>query len=168
MRTSAGAVLAALALASAAWTQDGFHPAEGDFTAAFPATPAVQTQPARRSKDVGYRRYLDEENGSAFMVSVDEYPPGVLPPAPNEAIYDRILKSLAKDDPESLKSTRPARLSGRPCLEGLYQNAEGAIQVARVLIIGDRIYRVSYTHNDGVDPPGVQDAFFNGFKITAP
>ena len=160
--------LGAACVALAALAQDAYRPAEGDFTAAFPMAPAVQTQPARRSHDVASRRYVDEEDGKAYMVSVDEYPPGVLPPAPNEAIYDKILQSFVHDDPQSLKSTRPARLSGRPCLEGIFINADGEVQTTRVLIIGDRLYRVSYSHVDGVDPPGVKDAFFSAFRITDP
>ena len=134
----------------------------------FPMTPTVQTRPAHRSNDIAERRYVDEENGRTFMVTVDEYPQNVLPPEPNEAIYDRLLRSYAKTDPASLKSTRPTRLAGRPCLEGVYMDADGNVQLIRVLMLGDRIYQVTYVHADGVDAPGAGDAFFNSFKILAP
>ncbi len=102
------------------------------------------------------------------MVTVDEYPQNVLPPEPNEAVYNRLLESYAKADPASLKSTRPTRLAGRPCLEGAYMDGDGNVQLIRVLMLGDRIYQVTYIHADGVDSPGAGDAFFNSFKILAP
>ena len=164
------AILGAIGLAAALPTsaQDPYRAPEGDFIVMFPMTPTVQSRPAHRSNDIAERRYADEENGRTFMVTVDEYPQNVLPPEPNEAIYDRLLRSYAKADPASLKSTRPTRLAGRPCLEGAYMDADGNVQLIRVLMLGDRIYQVTYVHADGVDAPGAGDAFFNSFKILAP
>ena len=157
-----------LAWTSSADAQETFRAQEGDFTAHFPMAPTVQTRPARRSQDVAQRRYVDDENGRVYSISVDEYPEGALPPSPNESTYDRLLRSYAKDDPQSLKSTRPARLSGRPCLEGVFVDMDGDERVSRVLILGDRLYQVTYIHADGVDAPGAADAFFNSFKLTTP
>jgi len=157
-----------VAIALPASTQDAFRASEGDFTVVFPMTPTVQNRPAHRSNDIAERRYVDEENGRTFMVTVDEYPQDVLPPEPNEAIYDRLLRSYAKTDPASLKSTRPTRLAGKPCLEGTYMDPDGNVQMIRVLMLGERIYQVTYIHADGVDAPGAGDAFFNSFKILAP
>lgn len=168
--SGAAAILGAIGLAVAgpATAQEPYRAPEGDFTVVFPMTPMVQTRPAHRSNDVAERRYADEENGRTFMVTVDDYPQNVLPPEPDEGIYDRLLRSYAKGDPASLKSTRPTRLAGRPCLEGAYMDPDGNVQLIRVLMLGDRIYQVTYIHADGVDAPGAADAFFNSFKILAP
>lgn len=168
--SSARAILGAigLAVASPAAAQDPYRAPEGDFVVVFPMTPTVQSRPAHRSNDIAERRYADEENGRTFMVTVDEYPQNVLPPEPNEAVYDRLLRSYAKADPASLKTTRPARLAGRPCLEGVYVDPDANVQLIRVMMLGDRIYQVTYIHADGVDAPGAGDAFFNSFKILAP
>ena len=168
--SSVAATLGAVGLAAAspAFAQDPYRASEGDFVVVFPMAPAVQSRPAHRSNDIAERRYADEENGRTFMVTVDEYPQNVLPPEPNEAIYDRLLRSYAKADPASLKSTRPTRLAGRPCLEGAYMDADGNVQLIRVLMLGDRIYQVTYIHADGVDAPGAGDAFFNSFRILEP
>jgi len=157
-----------LAIAASAAAQDPFRPPEGDFAAMFPMAPAIQTRPARRSNDVDHRRYVDEESGRTFMVTVDQYPQGVLPTEPNEAVYDKLLRVYAQDDPTALKSTRPARLSGRPCLEGAYVDMDGNIQIMRVLMLGDRVYQVAYIHAPGVDAPGAEDVFFSSFKILQP
>jgi hypothetical protein len=164
------AILAVLILAwtSGASAQQAYRPQEGDFVVDFPMPPAVQTRPARRSKDIAQRRYVDEENGRIFSIAVDEYPDGILPPSPTESTYDRVLRLLAGEDPQTLKATKPSRLSGRPCLEGRFEDGDGDVRTVRVLILGDRVYQVSYIHADGVDPPGGGEAFFNSFKLTGP
>jgi hypothetical protein len=168
MRRVAILSLLMLVLGASARAQDIFRAPEGDFAVAFPMAPTVQSKPARRSKDVAQRRYVDDENGRVFSVGIDEYPDGVLPPSPTESTYDRVLNMLAGDDPQSLKSTRPARLSGKPCLKGHFEDMDGDVRIVRVLIIGDRVYQVSYIHAENVDPPGESDAFFNSFRITTP
>jgi hypothetical protein len=168
MRRAAILLLLALAMSSDAGAQAVFRAQEGDFAVTFPMAPTVQTKPARRSRDIAQRRYIDDENGRVFSVAVDEYPDGVLPPAPTESTYDRVLTMLAGDDPQSLKSTRPARLAGKPCLEGRFEDVDGDVRIVRVLIIGNRVYQVSYIHAENLDPPGEADTFFTSFKITAP
>ncbi len=166
----AAAIFSAICIISAGPTaaQDVYRSPEGDFAITFPMAPTVQTRPAHRSNDIAERRYVDEENGRTFMVTVDDYPSGVLPSEADEGVYDRLLRSYAKSDPASLKSTRPTRLSGRPCLEGVYMDADGNVQVIRVMMLGDRIYQVTYVHAPDVNAPGAADAFFNGFKILTP
>ena len=167
---SLAAMLGALSVAVAFQTaaQDPYRSPEGDFAAAFPLAPTAQTRPARRSNDIAQRRYVDEEDGRTFMVTVDEYPQNILPSAPDEGVYDRLLRSYAKADPNSLKSTRPTRLAGRPCLEGTYVDPDGNVQIIRVLMLGDRIYQVTYVHAAGVDAPGAGEAFFSSFKLLTP
>ena len=164
------ALIAALVLGwtASAGAQITYRAPEGDFVIDFPMAPTVETRPAHRSHDVALRRYEDNENSRAFSVRIEEYPDNALPPSPNGATYDRLLRSYAGDDPTSLKSTRPARLSGRPCLEGVFVDMEGDTRVVRVLMLGERIYQVAYIHAEGADEPGVAEAYFGSFKITAP
>jgi len=157
---------AALALSGAAAAQALYSPPEGDFSVAFPDTPAVRDQPAQRSKDIGVRRYVDQEPGRAMVVSIEDYPDGALPAAADGGVYDHMLRGLAEDRNGQLISTRAARLAGRPCLQGRIMDPSGDVEIIRILMIGDRIYQLTYALPEGADAKGADQAFFDSFKIT--
>jgi hypothetical protein len=158
--------LAGAAAASVAFCQALYSPPEADFSVAFPATPTVQVKPANRSHDIGRRRYVAQEPSRAFIVAIDEYPDGQLPQLVDAGVYDHLLRDRAGDNPTSLVSTKPARLSGRPCLEGTFHEADGVVEVVRVLMIGDTIYELTFAHPEEADQPEAAAAFFNSFKLT--
>ena len=159
------AALAALA-ATAAGAQALYSPPEGDFSIAFPDQPQVQSRPANRSKDVATRHYVDQLPSRALIVSIEDYPDGVLPIAADAGIYDHMLRDLAVDRNGRLISTRAARLAGKPCLEGQIMDSVGDVEIVRVLLIGDRVYQVTYALPEGAETNGADAAFFNSFRIT--
>jgi hypothetical protein len=159
------ATLALLASGGVAAAQALYAPPEADFTIAFQSPPTVQVKPAERSHDIGRRRYVDQEPTHLFMVSIDEYPDGALPQLVDAGVYDHILRDHAGDNPNRLVSTRPARLSGRPCLEGFFRNPDDTVEQIRVLMIANRIYQLAYIHAQGAEQPEAAAAFFNSFKI---
>jgi hypothetical protein len=161
-----GAALALLLATSLACAQALYTPPEADFNVAFPSAPTVQSKPAERSHDIGRRRYVDQEPTRAFVVAIDEYPDGVLPQLVDAGVYDHILRDRAGDDPTRLVSTRAARLSGKPCLEGTFHEPDGEVEVVRVLMVGAKIYQLTYAHAEGAEQPEVAAAFFNSFKLT--
>lgn len=159
------ALTALVAFAGApARAQSLYAPAEGDFEIAFPAAPEVQSKPANRSRDVAKRRYVVQEPSRAMIVSIDDYPDGDLPAAANGGVYDRMLRNRAEDEDAQLLSTRPARLSGRPCLEGAIL-AKGAVEIVRILMDGQRVWELTYALPEGADPAGADAAFFSSFRI---
>jgi hypothetical protein len=167
IRATPLALVMATALTAAAWAQTSpYTPPEGDFSVDFPAQPEVQIRPAHRSRDVAHRRYVAQETARALVVAIDDYPDGVLPQSADGGVYDKILRTRADDDNAQLVSTRPARLSGRPCLEGKIVDTNGVVEEIRVLLVGDRIYQLTFVHPDGADPAGADAAFFSSFKIT--
>jgi hypothetical protein len=159
------ALVAASPLAAAA--QAVYSPPEGDFSVAFAAPPKVEAHPPNRSKDIGYRRYVEADNAHAFVVSVDEYPEGGAPLSAGAGVYDRLLRGHAEDSGAQLVSTRPARLAGRPCLEGTFKDDNEVVEVIRVLIVGNRLWRLTWVHPDGADQDAAANAFFGSFKLTA-
>ena len=159
------AILAALAAADAR-AQALYSPPEGDFTVAFPQTPSVQSKPANRSKDIAVRRYVDQERGRALIVSIEDYPDGMLPMSADAGVYDHLLRSIAEDRGAMLVNTRAARLSGRPCLEGVLTQPGADSEFVRVLMVGTRVYELTYALPEGADPVGGDQAFFSSFKIT--
>ncbi len=158
-----------LAAASAqAQTPAPYSPPEGNFTVDFPSPPNVQSREAVRSKDIGLRRYVDQERDRAFIVAVDLYPPDILPRSPNGGVYDHLLRLHAEDDMLTLVSTRAARLSGLPCLEGTFTDKDENLEIVRVLVVGDAIWRVTYAHPADLTDPEPAKAFFASFKLTNP
>ena len=125
------ATAALAALATAAGAQALYSPPEGDFTIAFPQSPIVQSRPANRSKDIALRRYVDQERARAMVVSIEDYPDGVLPASANGGVYDHLLRSMAEDRGGQLITTRAARLAGRPCLEGQIMDPSGDVETVR-------------------------------------
>jgi hypothetical protein len=160
------ATAALAALASAAAAQALYSPPEGDFAVAFAQPPTVQSKPAIRSKDIGIRRYVDQERARALVVSIEDYPDAILPASPDGGVYEHWLRMVAEDRGGQLIATRAARLAGRPCLEGQIMDPGGDIEIVRVLIIGDRIYQLTYALPEGADPAGADAAFFGSFRIT--
>ena len=159
-------VLAALAFAATAGAQALYSPPEGDFQIAFPDPPTVQVKPAKRSHDTASRHYVDQQPGRAMVVAIDDYPDGSLPTTADGGVYDHMLSSRAENDQGKLLSTRAARLSGHPCLEGAIANGAGDLEIVRILMIGNRIYELTYGLPGGADPAGADTAFFNSFRIT--
>jgi len=162
----ATALLASAALSAAAWAQALYSPPEGDFAIAFPQAPTVQSRPANRSKDVAMRRYVDQDHARAMVVSIEDYPDGILPASPNAGVYDHFLRSVADDRNAQLISTRAARLAGQPCLEGQIMDPSGDLEIIRVLMVGQRVYELTYVVPEGADPAGGDAAFFSSFRIT--
>ncbi len=158
-------IIAALAAAASAAAQALYSPPEGDFQVAFPEAPQVASRPANRSKDVALRRYVLQEPSRAMILSIEDFPPGNLPAAADGAVYDRMLRNLADDNMGRLIATRPARLSGRPCLEGRITDDKGTVEIVRVLMVGERMYQLTYALPEDADPQGADVAFFASFKI---
>jgi hypothetical protein len=156
--------LAALA-SSAASAQALYSPPEGDFAVAFAEPPSVQSRPANRSKDIAVRRYVDQGRARALIVSIEDYPDGILPASADAGVYEHLLRSIAEDHSAMLVTTRAARLAGRPCLEGVLSQPGADTEIIRVLMIGERVYELTYALPEGADPAGGDQAFFNSFKI---
>ena len=166
VRSTLAAALTALTMTATASAQALYSPPEADFAVAFPGPPKVEVTPAKRSHDITFRRYVDQEADRAFVVSIDEYPDNSLPQLVDAGVYDHLLRDRAGDDPTRLVSTRPARLAGRPCLEGTFRRPNEVVEVVRVLMIGDKIYQLIYAHEEGADKPDAAASFFSSFKIT--
>ena len=160
------AMLAAAALfAAPARAQSLYSPPEGDFQVAFPDAPSVQMRPANRSKDIAARRYVVQQPNRAMIVAIDDYPQGNLPASANSAVYERMLRNRADDEEGRLLDTKAARLAGLPCLEGSIQTKGGATEIVRILLIGDRVWELTYAVPEDIDPAGADGAFFNSFRI---
>ncbi len=161
-------LLLLIALCLAATPALAWSPPEADFTVELPSDPSAQAAPPKRMSDIGHRRYVVQEPTRAMVVAVEEYPEGDRLPAPNAAVYERILQGHAENNGTELVSTRASRLAGRPSLEGVFADPRGDVEIVRVLLSGRRIYRLTYAYAADSESRGGAEAFFASFRVAAP
>ena len=165
---SAAAVLPAWPDQTEAWAQSLFTSAQGGFSVAFPRQPKVAGHLAERGDVSGSVAYQAEDDRGSFLVRVDEYPKGIRIPDPDPYVYELILRAYAVQTSARLVSTTPVRLGGYTALQGLIAHDGEARELRRVLMVGRRIYQISYTQAAGADAAGPGPAFLDSFRIVDP
>lgn len=158
-------ILMMAAIAAPAMAASRFDSPEHDFSVAFPADPVIEGRRAANDDDSSYAIYDLQDNGVAYTVRMDRFPTSLPPPAPDMRTYTLMLRSHARESASRLVSTAPARLGGRDAVEGIFVRDDGARQQMRVLLIGRRVYQVSYTGPDGAESAATGAAFLDSFRI---
>ena len=174
--STAAAILCLGLAAAAGWTggggearaQSAFVSAERDFSIQFPAAPAVDSRPPAHTDDSSYRTYVAERDGGLYAVRVDQYPLHIPVPSPSERVYDLLLRAHGVETESRLLSVERTQLGGLPTLQGVYRLKSGATERTRVLMVGRRVYQVSYTSPTAASAPAAGDAFLDSFRITPP
>ena len=161
------AVLASVAVcwAQMAMAETRFSPVEGDFSVCFPSAPTAESQAATSVDDSGFRRYVSVEGKRTYTIVVDQYPKNIRVPAPTAATYQRLLWSRAHEGASKMVSSRPALLAKLPSWEGTYVLPDGRAEVVRVLVLGDRIYQVSFIHDGQGNSDSAAARLFESFQI---
>jgi hypothetical protein len=139
-------------------------PIEG-FSASFPTRPQVIGHAPETDEDSGYWVYADQGRCAAYRVRVDQYPKNIRVPAPDQRAYDLILRAHAVESSSHLRSERAVAVGGQPGLEGEFVGAAGGGERIRVVMLGRRVYQVSYTQAAG-GRCDEADAFLASFQIT--
>lgn len=140
-----------------------YSPPEADFRILMPATPSAEVQPARSIDDASFRRYAAEAAEGAFALTVDRYPDSIRVPQATQSMYERMLWAHAKEKGLTLTGSRPVLLSKLPGAEGRFAAADGTVEVRRILMLGGRIYQLSYVAKPGASGSG--EAFFASFQV---
>ncbi len=148
----------------AAWPQSLFTSPQRDFVVAFPKPPEIAGRGAETDDASGYHIYSANGGHGAFEVRVDQYPKAIPVPAPDPQAYEMILRAYAVQTSSRLEATTPVELGGRPALQGQFAHATGATEIRRVLMVGHKIFQVSYTDHAATDSSGA--AFLDSFKVT--
>ena len=168
------ATAAAGAVMASAWPGSGEASAEPlfvspqhDFRIAFPNPPEIEGRGAKTDDASGYRTYSARGRQGAFLVRVDQYPKTIPVPAPDPQVYELILRAYAAQSASRLETTTPVQLDGHAALQGLFAHAEGTTEIRRVLMVGRRIYQLSYTGADRAAADETAAAFLDSFRIEA-
>ena len=148
-----------------AWPKSLFTSPQRDFVVAFPSHPEIAGRGAENEDASGYRVYSAGGAHDAFEVRVDQYPKTIPVPAPDPQTYELILRAYAVQTASRLEATTPVQFDGHLGLQGRFVHATGATEIRRVLMVGHKIYQVSYTDHAAADPAGT--AFLDSFKLTS-
>jgi len=138
-------------------------PSQG-FSASFPAPPQVIGHGPAGDDDSGYWIYAGRSNGASYTVRIDQYPNSIRVPAPDERAYDLLLRAHAVESSSRLKSEKSVGVGGLAGLEGDFVGEAGGGEHMRVVMVGRRIYQISYTPAAG-DGGEQGDAFLASFQI---
>ena len=140
--------------------------AVADFTIAFPTPAAVDAHPPETGDDSGYWTYdCTGAQGASFNLRIDQFPANIRTPAATPRMYALMLRSYAAQSGLTLQSTNPVQIGERQGLEGVFTGAAGETEVRRVLMVGRRVFQVSYHVVAGVDGAAPGRAFLDSFQI---
>ena len=139
-------------------------PAQG-FSASFPAPPQVTGHAPAGDNDAGYWIYAARSGGGSWAIRVDQYPSDIRVPAPDQRTYDLLLRAHAGESASRLQAVKTVQVAGLPGREGDFVNEKGDSERVRVVMVGRRIYQVSYAAGVGGGEQG--DAFLTSFQIDA-
>ena len=144
-----------------------FESPSQDFRVAFPTPPQLSGHTPANDDDSGSWTYAVRLNGRAFTVRIDQYPNRIRVPAPDPHTYELLLRAHAEENSSRLVSMKSVDVGGLTGLEGDFVGANGAGELMRVLMVGRRIYQLSYVLPEG-DGGGEQgDGFLTSFRLTA-
>jgi len=147
------------------WAQSVYTYPDSDFSIAFPGPPDVDAHAPQNDDAPGSWTYLVKENGISFSVRIDQYPKSIRVPDPTPFTYQLLLRGHAVETSSRLVSTGPVLLGKKPALQGVFASSNGGTELRRVLMVGHRVYQVSYS-TEGPADPGQGAAFLDSFKLS--
>ena len=136
------------------------------FTIAFPTPATIDAHPPETGDDAGYWTYdCAGGQGASFNLRIDQFPANIRTQAATPRMYTLLLRSYAAQSALTLQSSTPVQIGDRPGLEGVFTSASGETEVRRVIMVGRRIFQVSYRFAAGVDASTAGRAFLESFQI---
>ncbi len=152
---------------TAASPPPAFESPSQDFRVTFPTPPQLTGHAPANDDDSGSWTYAVRLNGRGFTVRIDQYPNRIRVPAPNPRTYELLLRAHAEENSSRLVSMKPVEVGGLAGLEGDFVGANGGGELMRVLMVGRRIYQLSYVLPAGDVDVEQGDGFLTSFQITA-
>ena len=134
------------------------------FVVSFPQDPTVTS---RRIKDTKATQsmFLIEKGDLAYLVSVVHMEKGTGPKKPDHKYFQNLMKNYTDGSGTTLRSSKPATISGKPGIDGISDAGNSAHQV-QILASGDRVYMVIYVGSKGRENSADATRFRNSFKLT--
>ena len=162
---AAALLWAGVATAQAAWST--YQPPEADFTALFPGAPQAVSQPMGGMAGAVQRSYTLQSGPEAFNVSVFVYPKGTLPAALSQDQLDNLVQLFAQGSGMRVRIAATATVAGRTGVEATLDDPEtGAVEIFRVVQLGDRIFMIAYGGEKGTETSPQATRFVSSLRLT--
>jgi len=133
------------------------------FVVSFPQDPTVTS---RRIKDTKATQsmFLIEKGDLAYLISVVHMEKGAGPKKPDQKYFQNLMKNYADGSKTTLRTSKPATISGKPGIDGISDAGNSAHQV-QILVSGDRVYMVIYVGPKGQESSADATRFRGSFKL---
>ena len=135
-----------------------------DFIVAFPTPPSVQAHEPETGNDSGSWTYVCVQDRVTMRVQIDQFPANIRVPAPTATMYEMLLRTYAAKTGARLLSSHPVQMGEFSGLEGQFQDDRGGGETRRVLMVGRRVFQISYSQPDDSNTDNAQ-RFLASFQI---
>ena len=140
MAPSGPAPQTARATATQDWSE--FKSPERGFAVRFPAPPKSQEQ-VLGEPDNKYTQYMYtlDQGTHAYIFCVFEYKPGIVPSAPDDAYFDRLINAYIVGSKATLRKRYPKTIAGHGGVEAIADDADGTTtHLIGVIAVGNQLY----------------------------
>lgn len=164
-RSAEPAPSAAPAPAAAENSWHEFSPPNGGFSILLPGEAKAEITPPKPNGRAE-SRYVVDQGDTAYVVAVDDYPPGHLTHANPRTLLDAAQNAVLKGLKGKLRDQRPVTISGYPGREILFDTPDHSTGKVRVFVVRNRLYQTWYLGPTGQETRPEVDRFLNSFRLT--
>ncbi|HWX56132.1 MAG TPA: hypothetical protein VN176_16200, partial [Verrucomicrobiae bacterium] len=147
------------------WSE--FSYPERGFAARFPIPPKAEHQVLGEA-DNQYSQYLfvADQGSHAYLLAVFEYKPGVVPSAPDDAYFARLINAYASGSNSTLRKKYSKTIAGHVGVEAIADDANGEhTHLLGVIAVGDRVYLAASIGPHGHEASPEAARFRDSFRL---
>jgi hypothetical protein len=133
------------------------------FSVALPQTPVITSRRVGTS-NATQTMFLIESGQVAYLVSMIQLEKDKVPKNPGNAYFTNLLKNYVDGSKTTLRTSRPATVSGQPGIEGI-SDTGNSTHITQVTTHGDRIYMLVYVGAKGQESGPDATRFRQSFKL---
>lgn len=138
------------------------------FRAAFPCQSGVssQTVDSAAGKLVFTMYSCEDTAGATFMVSVNDFPAGLIKPEEIDSRYAMALDGMAQETKGTIRTVLVTTLDGLDGREAIVDlpDKQGSMKT-RIFIVGDRLYQAVCVSTPGIETGPSCTTFLNSFAL---
>jgi hypothetical protein len=142
------------------------YPEQG-FAARFPIPPKTEQQ-VLGDADNKYTQYMfvADQGSHAYLLAVFEYKPGVVPSAPDDAYFTRLINAYAGGSNTTLRKKYSRTIAGHSGVEAIADDANGEhTHLLGVIAVGDRVYLAASIGPHGHEASPEAARFRDSFRL---
>ncbi len=143
-----------------------FHSAKGGFKIELPGEAKAEITPPKPNGRAE-SRYVVDQGDTAYVVAVDDYPPGQLTHANPNVLLDAAQNAVLKGLHGKLREEQPIRISGYPGRQIIFDTPDHNTGKVRIFVVRNRLYQTWYLGPTGQETRPAIDRFLDSFQLTS-